>query len=162
MAPRYTLARVNMQCSDGNYVTAELEKSLHKMYKIILQYQSDYNESSAFIAQDFPPLFPRQASAVLPLRARSEEEAPDQKQSHRKLVCQNVYRGKGRCNIWHTLQSHRLVKDLTSWASGFANIRSRSVCREGPQTRIGSDSHNVMTPLSLISSFCFVGASSSS
>lgn len=151
-----------MQCSDGNYVTAELEKSLHKMYKIILQYQSDYNESSAFIAQDFPPLFPRQASAVLPLRARSEEEAPDQKQSHRKLVCQNVYRGKGRCNIWHTLQSHRLVKDLTSWASGFANIRSRSVCREGPQTRTGSDSHNVMTPLSLISSFCFVGASSSS
>lgn len=89
-----------MQRSDGNYVTAELEKSLHKPnVQNILQYQSDYNERSAFIAQDFPPVSPWQASAVLSLRARSEEEAPDQKQSHRKLVCQNVYRGKGRCNI---------------------------------------------------------------
>lgn len=93
-----------------------------------------------------PPLFPRQVSAALPLWARSEEEAPDQKQSHRKLVCQNVYKGKGRCNIWHTLQSHRLGKDLTPWASGFANIRSKSVCREGPQMRISSDSHRATIP----------------
>lgn len=94
--------------------------------------------------------FPRQLSAALPLRAGSEEKAPDQKQSHRKQLCQNVYKDKGRRNIWHTpSRATGLVKDLTSQPFRCRQRElqkcSRRVCREGPRARIDSDASSLLS-----------------
>lgn len=149
-----------MQCSDDKQVTVEL--SVEKFTQSILQCRSECNQSSAVIAQDFPPLLPLQLS----LRSLYK---PDQR---RRLWIRDNPTGSSSAKMSTRKKEGEAFGTPIRAAvrSNTSHPRLRLSPTLGPKVSVRpaqkvlglrSKSGHAVTS-SLISSFCCVGASSSS
>lgn len=103
-----------------------------------------------------------------PLWVGDEETAQEQKESQRKQVCPNVWRVKEGVNIWHIHRCHSLVEDIPTCLTGFpsgsqsvTDMSAEKVLRQVVVQKVNSIP-GIAAFFHLISSFCCVGASSSS